>query len=56
MELPGESYLDYQMFRFAQEFGYTPAEFRSMSVADKQRLWGMMRGDVMGRKHRRGEE
>ncbi len=54
-ELPGEMYTDYQMYRFAQEFGYTPDEFRALSVMDKQRLWGFLRGEMMGRKHRRGE-
>lgn len=48
-------YTDYQMYRFAQEFGYTPDEFRALSVMDKQRLWGFLRGEMMGRKHRRGK-
>jgi len=48
-------YTDYQMYRFAQEFGYTPDEFRALSVTDKQRLWGFLRGETMGKKHRRGE-
>lgn len=54
-EIPHEMYLDYQMYRFAQEFGYTPEEFRNLSIADKQRLWGMLRGEVQGKQHRRGE-
>lgn len=54
-EIPGELYPAYQMYRFAQEFGYTPEQFRALSVADKQRMWGFLRGEMMGKKHQRGE-